>query len=833
MTHSRCARTAPSRRTSDRSPRRARSPAGRWRTWGAGTGRQRRPGRQRAGHQRRGPCRHDRPAGAAAGRPEPAGRGRGPASRPRPARSWWTSPPDDAEHGRGLLITFVAGLGLGCRLHRRAKRVWLRFDRERRRRAARAPVGARPGDGAERRSGRRGRARRRRRGDRWNDDADARCSAGTADEVRRAAVRRAAWTGGRGPTTPGSRPTADLARGVAGHLLPAAQSDQPVAGVRLPRRARARPGGSTVLLVADRPAGAARAPGSRGPGPRRRAGDPLGLRGRGAGAARRRDYLMLAVERVRDRLSADAAYLLLPRDLDDEYEVMAVSGLSATWCGTRLAPGAPGAPDPRTPHLPVRRARPREDDGAAARRHRAPLAGGRPVVAEGRVVGALGVASDHVDGFSTTTRACSCSGSPTRWPWPTDRARLQAAGARAARLAHLPRRGRRPAGRLARPGHDDGDHRADRRAPARHLVRGPPRRRPRPSRPAAGVARGRAAGRAAAGPRCEAAPRRPSRRSPADQRLAGRGARHAAGRARPADRPPDPRPAARATRCAASPSWSPSRSPDGPRWRSTTPGRTASCRPIGEALQRSLLPSSMPEAPGLDVGVVYEAAGEASTGRRRLLRPVPGRRRDVVLRGRRRVRHRSRGGGGHRAGPAHDPGPGARRVPGRRRPRAAQRGDPRRGRAVPVPHPGLRDAASRRAAGARLEHGQRGTPAAVPGRRDGRGPRRSAAPSPCSASSSDVRYFRGAARLEPRRPARRGHRRRAGAARRPPHARRGGARRRARRRSATSRPRRSPNGSAGSSWSSPEAPQRDDMAILAIRMEMGADTRRDGVSARR
>ena len=39
-----------------------------------------------------------------------------------------------------------------------------------------------------------------------------------------------------------------------------------------------------------------------------------------------------------------------------------------------------------------------------------------------------------------------------------------------------------------------------------------------------------------------------------------------------------------------------------------------------------------PRSPGLDVGVVYEAAGEDDRGRRGLLRPVPGRQRDVVLR---------------------------------------------------------------------------------------------------------------------------------------------------------------------------------------------------------
>jgi serine phosphatase RsbU (regulator of sigma subunit) len=99
-------------------------------------------------------------------------------------------------------------------------------------------------------------------------------------------------------------------------------------------------------------------------------------------------------------MDADAAYLLIGHDVDDVFEVVAVSGLPDAVRGTRVAAGDPGAPDARTPHLPVLV----HDE---ARATVAPLRGTSarslatvPVVAEGRVIGALSVASDRKDGFS-------------------------------------------------------------------------------------------------------------------------------------------------------------------------------------------------------------------------------------------------------------------------------------------------------------------------------------------------------------------------------------------------------------------------------------------------
>ena len=57
------------------------------------------------------------------------------------------------------------------------------------------------------------------------------------------------------------------------------------------------------------------------------------------------EYLTLACERIRDPVSADATYVLLSHDFDDEFEVVAVSGLPEQLLGTRLARGTPGTPD--------------------------------------------------------------------------------------------------------------------------------------------------------------------------------------------------------------------------------------------------------------------------------------------------------------------------------------------------------------------------------------------------------------------------------------------------------------------------------------------------------
>jgi serine phosphatase RsbU (regulator of sigma subunit) len=112
------------------------------------------------------------------------------------------------------------------------------------------------------------------------------------------------------------------------------------------------------------------------------------------------DYLSLAVERVRDPISADASYLLLVRDFDDEFEVKAVSGLPDALRGTRLEAGSAGVPDPRTPRLPV--------VVTDLSDLEVPLLQGTglrslvvvPVVAEGRVIGALGAAAERAESFA-------------------------------------------------------------------------------------------------------------------------------------------------------------------------------------------------------------------------------------------------------------------------------------------------------------------------------------------------------------------------------------------------------------------------------------------------
>ena len=85
----------------------------------------------------------------------------------------------------------------------------------------------------------------------------------------------------------------------------------------------------------------------------RRDSDPLGLRDDALLRLAVDDYLPLSTERVRDALDADAAYLLIGHEVDDAYEVVAVSGLPDSVRGTRVVAGEPGAPDARSPHLPA------------------------------------------------------------------------------------------------------------------------------------------------------------------------------------------------------------------------------------------------------------------------------------------------------------------------------------------------------------------------------------------------------------------------------------------------------------------------------------------------
>ena len=138
------------------------------------------------------------------------------------------------------------------------------------------------------------------------------------------------------------------------------------------------------------------------------------------------DWLSLAVERARDELGADATYLLLGGGLDSGYEVRALSGLDATLLGTRLEAGAPGTPDTRNPHLPLVV----PDLG----KQPVPLLEGTdlasvvvvPVSVDGRVTGALAAASTRTDGF-TDEQAVRLQAIADTLAVPADRARLRAA----------------------------------------------------------------------------------------------------------------------------------------------------------------------------------------------------------------------------------------------------------------------------------------------------------------------------------------------------------------------------------------------------------------------
>lgn len=117
------------------------------------------------------------------------------------------------------------------------------------------------------------------------------------------------------------------------------------------------------------------------------------------------EYLMLAAERVRDPVAADATYVLLAHDFLDELEVVAVSGLPEELLGTRLAPGSLGTPDPQHIRRPV--------VVPDTRQVEVPLLAGAPVrsllvvplVMEGKLVGALGAAAAVAQGFSEAEAA--------------------------------------------------------------------------------------------------------------------------------------------------------------------------------------------------------------------------------------------------------------------------------------------------------------------------------------------------------------------------------------------------------------------------------------------
>ena len=76
---------------------------------------------------------------------------------------------------------------------------------------------------------------------------------------------------------------------------------------------------------------------------------------------------------------------------------------------------------------------------------------------------------------------------------------------------------------------------------------------------------------------------------------------------------------------------------------------------IAKTLQESLLPAQLPEIPGIAHGGALPRQRRGQRGRRRLLRPVPGQRRELVGGGGRRVRQGARRGRGDRPRALHAP----------------------------------------------------------------------------------------------------------------------------------------------------------------------------------
>jgi PAS domain S-box-containing protein len=159
--------------------------------------------------------------------------------------------------------------------------------------------------------------------------------------------------------------------------------------------------------------------------------DPAGLRDDALARLDLDDFLALAVERCRSQVGVDATYLLLARDDDSDLEVNAVSGLDAALRGRRLARDDPGTLNQANPSLP-------NIEGNLID-NPVPLLSGTalrslhvtPVLVDGRPVGALGAATER-PGDLDESQVAVLHQIAASIATATDRARL--------RLAELERR---------------------------------------------------------------------------------------------------------------------------------------------------------------------------------------------------------------------------------------------------------------------------------------------------------------------------------------------------------------------------------------------------------
>lgn len=329
-------------------------------------------------------------------------------------------PPDTAEHGRGLMITTSLSSAWGVEYTRTAKRVWVICERDDGAAPSEAAVDLpSPAQGTHV-----GVVQISEAGvvTGWNDDATA-LFGWSPDEV---AGRRyddlLVRTSGDGNVEDTAAPPATGAWQGTYAVACRNGATQAVFASHTPA---ADASGTVALVVPEALRALLEHP---APATRVLHGGPasFGLREDALVRLSVEEYLTLACERIRDPVSADATYVLLSHDFDDEFEVVAVSGLPEQLLGTRLARGTQGTPDLHSAALPV--------VVTDVAEHDVPLLAGTglrslvvvPLLVEGKVVGAVGAASEVAHGFSDDESA-QLQLFADSIALTADRARLQAA----------------------------------------------------------------------------------------------------------------------------------------------------------------------------------------------------------------------------------------------------------------------------------------------------------------------------------------------------------------------------------------------------------------------
>ncbi|MER6941406.1 SpoIIE family protein phosphatase, partial [Nocardioides sp. NPDC000441] len=129
--------------------------------------------------------------------------------------------------------------------------------------------------------------------------------------------------------------------------------------------------------------------------------DPLGLSGLALNQLALADILDLVVEQTRERFDADAAYLLLEDEMEDQFVVAATSGAATPIKGRSVRRGAGGAPSLRASYRPLAISDLRATPVELLRELELGSLVTAPVAFEGRVIGTLAVAKKEASSFAT------------------------------------------------------------------------------------------------------------------------------------------------------------------------------------------------------------------------------------------------------------------------------------------------------------------------------------------------------------------------------------------------------------------------------------------------